>query len=60
MRNSFDAIRSLKFTSNALNRLATANETRWGLGFVYDPWGNPLQQSVTTGSAGGTNLAVRR
>jgi RHS repeat-associated protein len=40
------------FTYDALNRLATANEGRWGLAFVYDPWGNFLQQNLTSGSAG--------
>lgn len=40
------------FTYDHLNRLSTANEGRWGLGFVYDPWGNFLQQNLTSGSAG--------
>lgn len=46
------------FTYDALNRTATANESRWGLGFVYDPWGNRLQQNVTAGSAGGFQITV--
>jgi RHS Repeat len=43
--------RTQTFTYDSLNRLATANEGRWGLGFVYDSWGNYLQQNVTAGSA---------
>jgi hypothetical protein len=37
--------------SDQLNRLATANESRWGLSFTYDPWGNYLQQSLTASFA---------
>ncbi|PYP91962.1 MAG: hypothetical protein DMG65_05850, partial [Candidatus Angelobacter sp. Gp1-AA117] len=50
--------RTQSFTYDALNRLATANESRWGLGFVYDPWGNRLQQNVTAGVAGTSQLNV--
>jgi RHS repeat-associated protein len=39
------------FTYDALNRLATSTEGRWGLSHVYDAWGNNLQQNVTAGSA---------
>lgn len=46
------------FTYDALNRLATANESRWGLGFGYDAWGNRLQQNVTAGSAGQLQITV--
>jgi len=50
--------RTQSFTYDPLNRLATANESRWGLGFVYDPWGNRLQQNVTAGTAGTSQLVV--
>src|SRR5437588_929593 len=50
--------RTQSFTYDALNRLATATESRWGLGFVYDPWGNRLQQNVTAGVAGTSQLNV--
>ena len=40
------------FSYDHLNRLSTANEGRWQLSFVYDPWANFLQQNVTGGSAG--------
>lgn len=50
--------RTQAFTYDALNRLATANESRWGLGFVYDPWGNRLQQNLTAGTAGQSQLLV--
>jgi len=43
--------RTQSFTYDPLNRLATASESRWGLSFTYDPWGNFLQQAVTAGSA---------
>ncbi|HET6843007.1 MAG TPA: RHS repeat-associated core domain-containing protein [Candidatus Angelobacter sp.] len=43
--------RTQSFTYDPLNRLATASESRWGLSFTYDPWGNFLQQTVTAGSA---------
>jgi len=39
------------FTYDTLNRLATATESRWGLSYVFDAWGNNLQQNVTSGSA---------
>jgi RHS repeat-associated protein len=39
------------FSYDQLNRLATAGESRWGLSFTYDPWGNFLQQSLTSGFA---------
>ncbi len=38
------------FTYDALNRLATANESRWGMSYVYDAWGNYLQQNQTAGT----------
>ena len=48
------------FSYDHLNRLATAQEGAagcppscvWGLSFVYDAWGNFLQQNLTSGSAG--------
>src|SRR5258708_7032245 len=43
--------RTQNFTYDQLNRLATANESRWGLSFTYDPWGNFLQQALTSGWA---------
>jgi RHS repeat-associated protein len=43
--------RTQSFTYDPLNRLSTASESRWGLSFTYDPWGNFLQQAVTAGSA---------
>lgn len=50
--------RTQSFTYDSLSRLATAAEGRWGLSFVYDPWGNRLQQNVTAGSAGMSQLTV--
>jgi RHS repeat-associated protein len=38
------------FTYDSLNRLATANESRWGMSYGYDAWGNYLQQNQTGGS----------
>src|SRR5262249_32985878 len=35
--------RTQTFTYDSLNRLATGAESRWGLSFVYDAWGNRLQ-----------------
>ena len=49
--DQLNASRTQTYTYDSLNRLATANEGRWGLGFVYDAWGNNLQQNVTAGSA---------
>ncbi|MGC2744010.1 MAG: hypothetical protein WA672_12530, partial [Candidatus Angelobacter sp.] len=43
------------FTYDQLNRLSTATESRWGLTFGYDAWGNFLQQTVTLGSVGARN-----
>lgn len=40
------------FTYDKLNRLLTATESRWGLSFGYDAWGNFLQQNLTSGTAG--------
>jgi YD repeat-containing protein len=31
--------------------VGTANESRWGLQYTYDPWGNFLQQALTSGWA---------
>ncbi|HLJ85745.1 MAG TPA: RHS repeat-associated core domain-containing protein [Candidatus Angelobacter sp.] len=39
------------FTYDSLNRLATAGESRWGNSYVYDAWGNYLQQNTTSGSS---------
>lgn len=50
--DQLNSSRSQSFTYDPLNRLATANEGRWGLAFVYDPWGNFLQQNLTAGTAG--------
>lgn len=41
---------SQSFTYDSLNRLASATETRWGMNYVYDAWGNYLQQNLTLGS----------
>ena len=43
--------RTQTFGYDSLNRLSTAVETAWGLGFAYDRYGNLLQQNVTLGSA---------
>lgn len=43
--------RTQTFTYDSLNRLSTGSESRWGLAWVYDPFGNNLQQNVTAGSA---------
>src|SRR5215470_11857610 len=58
VNDQVNAARTQTFTYDSLNRLATANESRWGLGFVYDAWGNRLQQNVTAGSAGGLQVTV--
>ncbi len=50
--------RSQSFSYDALSRLAAANEGRWGLSFVYDPWGNRLQQNLTSGTAGTSVLVA--
>ena len=50
--------RTQSFSYDQLNRLATANESRWGLSFTYDPWGNRLQQSLTAGFAGQSQITV--
>src|SRR5216684_6956533 len=49
--DQLNSSRTQNFTYDQLNRLATANESRWGLSFTYDPWGNFLQQSLTSGFA---------
>jgi RHS repeat-associated protein len=49
--DQLNSSRTQSFTYDPLNRLATANESRWGLSFTYDPWGNFLQQSLTAGFA---------
>jgi RHS repeat-associated protein len=56
--DQLNSSRNQTFTYDALNRLYTANEGRWGLGFVYDPWGNRLQQNLTAGTAGQSQLVV--
>lgn len=38
------------FSYDQLNRLLTANESRWGMSYVYDGWGNYLQQNQTGGT----------
>src|ERR1700674_601113 len=49
--DQLNSSRTQNFSYDQLNRLATANESRWGLQFTYDPWGNFLQQSLTAGYA---------
>jgi RHS repeat-associated protein len=49
--DQLSSARTQNFTYDSLNRLSTAVETSWGLGFVYDRYGNLLQQNVTLGSA---------
>lgn len=56
--DQLNASRTQTFTYDALNRLATANESRWGYGFVYDPWSNRLQQNLTAGVGGQSQLLV--
>jgi YD repeat-containing protein len=56
--DQLNSSRTQSFTYDALNRLATANEGRWGLSFAYDPWGNRLQQNVTAGNAGQIQITV--
>jgi RHS repeat-associated protein len=46
------------FSYDALNRLASATESRWGLNLVYDAWDNRLQQNVVAGSAVQTQFTV--
>jgi RHS repeat-associated protein len=46
------------FTYDQLNRISSAVETSWGLGYVYDVYGNLLQQNVTLGSAPRLNVTV--
>ncbi len=49
---------------DTLGRLTSANsqsatgDLAWGQSFVYDPFGNLLQQNVTSGSAPAMNLTV--
>src|SRR5260370_33036031 len=49
--DQLNSSRTQSFSYDQLNRLATANESRWGLSFTYDPWGNFLQQRLTAGYA---------
>src|SRR5947208_5700223 len=58
--DQLNSARTQSFTYDPLNRLATANESggRWGLSFAYDPWGNRLQQNVTAGVAGASQMTV--
>src|ERR1700674_1137904 len=49
--DQLNSSRTQSFSYDPLNRLVTANESRWGLQFTYDPWGNFLQQSLTAGYA---------
>jgi RHS repeat-associated protein len=48
------------YTYDSLGRLATAytTGTQWGLSFVYDGFGNRLQQNVTKGTAPSTVQTV--
>jgi RHS repeat-associated protein len=56
--DNLNSARTQSFTYDPLNRLATATETNWGLGYVYDVYGNLLQQNVTAGSAPSLNVTV--
>ncbi|PYY23948.1 MAG: hypothetical protein DMG62_05735 [Acidobacteria bacterium] len=56
--DNLSSARTQSFTYDPLNRLATANETNWGLGYVYDVYGNLLQQNVTAGTAPGLSVLV--
>ncbi len=48
------------YAYDSLGRLSTAGSSGvlWGQSFVYDPFGNLLQQNVTSGSAPALNLTV--
>lgn len=56
--DNLNAARTQTYGYDALNRLSSAVEGRWGLNFVYDPWGNRLQQNVTSGSATQVQVTV--
>lgn len=56
--DQLSAPRTQAFTYDQLNRLSTASETAWGLAYVYDSYGNLLQQNVTKGSAPGLTVTV--
>jgi RHS repeat-associated protein len=49
--DQLNSSRTQNFTYDALNRLLSASESRWGLGYVYDAWGNYLQQNVIIGTS---------
>ncbi len=52
--NNRDITRSTIYTYDKLNRLSsagTSNTTTWGDAYVYDPFGNLLQENVTQGTA---------
>jgi RHS repeat-associated protein len=56
--DQLNSSRTQTFTYDVLNRLSTANESRWGLSYVYDAWHNRLQQNLTSGSAGQIQITV--
>jgi RHS repeat-associated protein len=48
--DQLNAVRTQTYSYDQLNRLLTANESRWGMSYVYDAWGNYLQQNQTGGT----------
>jgi RHS repeat-associated protein len=56
--NQLNSSRTQTFGYDSLNRLNSATESRWGLAFVDDAWGNRLQQNLTAGSAGAIQITV--
>jgi RHS repeat-associated protein len=56
--DQLNSSRTQTFSYDSLNRLTSASESRWGLAFVDDAWGNRLQQNLTSGSAGQIQITV--
>lgn len=56
--DQLNSARTESFTYDQINRLASASETSWKLGFTYDAWGNLLQQNLNAGSAPTLNVTV--